>query len=183
MMRAVRLSRSILAGRSLITAMGSIFLLFFLVVASAEAGTTVAGTISTDTTWTLAGSPYIVTSNITVQGTDGADNITTLTIDPGVVVQLGSYRIMTIGASSGAPGALVAQGTAENPITFTSGNATPAPGDWNYIMFHNTTNDATTLMEHCVIEYGGAGNGALYFYQASPTLRNVTVQNSGTYGA
>jgi hypothetical protein len=56
--------------------------LLFLQAVSAD--TTVGGTISTDTTWTLANSPYIVTSNITVIGTDGADSITTLTIEAGV---------------------------------------------------------------------------------------------------
>ena len=78
--------------------------------------TNVGGLISTDTTWTLAGSPYIVTSNITVQGTDGADGITTLTIEPGVVVKFNQYCIMDIGATSGDSGALIAAGTACEPL-------------------------------------------------------------------
>ena len=89
---------------------------------------------------------------------------------------------MYIGASSGDPGALVAQGEVSNPILFTSNKATPAPGDWYYIEFYNTTDDASTVMEHCVVEYGGASSGSLYLYQASPTIRNVTVQNSKSYG-
>ncbi|MGD9368789.1 MAG: right-handed parallel beta-helix repeat-containing protein, partial [Desulfobacteraceae bacterium] len=165
-----------------------LLLLFFLLLGliagpPASADTTVGGTISTDTTWTVADSPYIVTSNITVKGTDGADGITTLTIEPGVVVRLNRYRNMDIGASSGDPGALSAVGTAANPIAFTSNQATPAPGDWYNIRFYNTADDATTIMEHCVVEYGGYSNGSLYAYQSSPTFRNVTVQNSKTYGA
>jgi hypothetical protein len=147
-----------------------------------QADTTVGGTISTDTTWTVADSPYIVTSNITVKGTDGADGITTLTIEPGVVVKLNSSRYIIIGASSGDPGALSAVGTAADPITFTSNQASPAPGDWYYIQFYNTTDDTTTVMEHCVVEYGGYSGGSLYAYQASPTFRNVTVKDSKTYG-
>ncbi|MGD9367429.1 MAG: right-handed parallel beta-helix repeat-containing protein, partial [Desulfobacteraceae bacterium] len=158
-------------------------LLLALVPLPASADTTVGGTISTDTTWAAADSPFIVTSNVTVQGADGADGITTLTIEPGVVVKLNNSRYITIGASSGNPGALSAVGTEADPITFTSNQATPAPGDWNYIRFYNTADDATTVMEHCVVEYGGYSYGSLYVYQASPTFRNVTVQNSKTRGA
>jgi hypothetical protein len=159
-----------------------VFILLFLIPKLAAADTAVGGTISTDTTWSVTGNPYIVTSNITVIGTDGTDGITTLTIEPGVTVKFNSSRYMTIGASSGDPGALIAQGTSENPILFTSNQATPAPGDWYYIRFYNTTDDATTVMEHCVVEYGGYSGGMLYAYQASPTFRNVTVQNSNSYG-
>jgi len=43
--------------------------------------TNVSGTISSDSTWDISGSPYIVTGNLTVAS--GA----TLTVDPSVVVQ------------------------------------------------------------------------------------------------
>ena len=182
-MRTVHASPLISTGRSLITLLCFIFLLFCAVVAPAGADTNVSGTIGTDTTWTAAGSPYIVTSSITVKGADGADGITTLTIEPGVVVKFNQYCRIDIGASSGDPGALVAQGTSENQILFTSNKPSPAPGDWYYLRFYNTTDDATTIMEHCVVEYGGYGSGSIYANQASPTLRNVTIQNSKTYGA
>ena len=164
-----------------VSAVCILFLALFIPAVSAD--TTVGGTISTDTAWAATGSPYIVTSNIIVKGTDGADGITTLTIEPGVTVKLNPSRYITIGASSGDPGALIAQGTASAPIVFTSNQATPAPGDWYYIQFYNTTDDATTIMEHCVVEYGGYNYGSIYAYQASPTLRNVNIENSKTYGA
>ncbi len=150
---------------------------------AAVAETTVGGTISTDTVWDVAGSPYIVTSNITVQGTDGADSITTLTIDPGVEVRFNQNTKLTVGANSGAPGALVAQGTVESPILFTSNQATPASGDWYGITFHNTSDDATSILEYCTIDYAGYGSlGALYIYSASPRILNCTVDNSKSYG-
>ena len=64
----------------------SLFFCFTLPVAT-PADTTVNSNITVDTTWTVAGSPYIVTSPFQVYGTDGADNVTTLTIEPGVEVR------------------------------------------------------------------------------------------------
>jgi|GEM_PF-2421093 len=145
------------------------------------ADTTVNSNITTDTTWTLTGSPYIVTGNITVLGSTSAG--ATLTIEPGVEVRFNSSRYMTIGASSGNPGSLVAQGTAANPIVFTSNQATPTAGHWNNIRFYNTADDATSILEHCAIQYAGSGSdGSVNISQASPTIRNCTITNSSSHG-
>jgi len=149
---------------------------------SVSADTTVGGIIDADTVWTTAGSPYIVTSNITVKGTDGPDAISTLTIEPGVIVKFNSYKSLEIGASSVVPGALNAQGSITEPIVFTSSQANPSPGDWYYVRFSNTADDATSVMTHCVVEYGGYNNGAIYLDQASPTLNHVTVRDSKSSG-
>ncbi len=146
--------------------------------------TTVGGTISVDTTWTASGSPYIVTSNITVQGTDGADGVTTLTIEPGTEVRFNQSCQLQIGNGSGDPGALVAVGTTTNQIVFTSNQATPSAGDWYNIKFYTTSDDASTILDYCVVEYAGAYNqGALYFRQSAPTIRNTVVRHCGGYGA
>ncbi|MBN1141608.1 MAG: hypothetical protein JXB25_07440, partial [Deltaproteobacteria bacterium] len=84
---------------------GFTLLLMLLGLASGSwADTQVSGTITTDTTWNLAGSPYIVTGALRVQGTDGADGVTTLTIQPGVEVRFNAQRSLSIGNSSGSPG-------------------------------------------------------------------------------
>ena len=48
--------------------------------------TEVGGDLNSDTTWTVAGSPYLMTSNVTVK-----PNVT-LTIEPGVLVQARGNR-------------------------------------------------------------------------------------------
>lgn len=63
-------------------------------------------------------------------------------------------------------GKLVAKGTEDAPITFTSSNSSPAAGDWEGIYFGDKTS-AGNVLDHVVIEYagkeGGYGKGALVF--------------------
>jgi hypothetical protein len=70
--------------------------------------------VTTNETWTAACSPYNVTQSISVLSS------ATLTIEPGVTVRVGSNMTLTVGQ-----GKLVANGTAGNPIVFTSSLASP----------------------------------------------------------
>jgi hypothetical protein len=67
-------------------------------------GTSVSGIIVTDTTWNQAGSPYTLIGNILV------NNGVTLTIQPGITVNIGSFYLMVNGT-------LQAIGTSTNPVT------------------------------------------------------------------
>ena len=91
--------------------------LFLLISASAWSQTVVpGGNIRSNTNWTRAGSPYVVTGVVTVGGT-GAP---TLTIDAGVEVRFVSGARLVIGTTLGDGGLLVARGTASESIVFTS---------------------------------------------------------------
>jgi len=68
-------------------------------------GITVGGTLTVDTHWTAANSPVIFNGTVMV------NNNVTLTIDPGVTVNLGIYGLFVSGT-------LNATGTANNEITF-----------------------------------------------------------------
>jgi hypothetical protein len=74
-------------------------------------GTNVSGVLAVDTTWTPAGSPYSLTGNVLVN-----DSVT-LTIQPGVTVNIGSYFIQVNGTLS-------AQGTPDNKIVISIGAST-----------------------------------------------------------
>ena len=79
-----------------------------LVAFSGIYATDVSGTISSNSTWSLANSPYVVTGNILV------NSGVTLTIEAGVTVKFdGSYYFYV-------DGTLIARGSSGNLITFTS---------------------------------------------------------------
>jgi parallel beta-helix repeat protein len=119
---------------------------------NAQADTEVGGPITSDTTWTAANSPYIVTEDVEV--VEGV----TLTVEPGVTVKFDSEKKLAVN------GDLIAKGVEGNPITFTSNQTRPAPGDWATIQFSRaatTTMDAEgnyvsgSVLQYCVVEYAG----------------------------
>ena len=145
--------------------------------------TDVGGIIDTDTTWTLAGSPYTVTSNVLVM--EGV----TLTIEPGVEVKFNAGKALQI------DGELIAQGTDANPITFTS-NVGASPGAWGYILFTDSSVDATydsggnylsgSIIQYAVIEYAGGAsvsdNGVLRIDASSPFVDRTTIRHGASNG-
>jgi hypothetical protein len=73
-------------------------------VGTSEGGTAVSGVISSNTTWTLANSPYIVTDDILLN--EGI----TLTIEPGVTIKMLSDKEFQV------KGELIAQGTSDSRL-------------------------------------------------------------------
>jgi len=93
--------------RSIRTAQWSFVWMAVLCAPLMIADTNVSGTISTNTTWTLANSPYIVTGLVLVQGSGSP----VLTIEPGVTVKFAPAMALVVNFQ--APGAVSALGTAE----------------------------------------------------------------------
>ncbi|MDI6802492.1 MAG: right-handed parallel beta-helix repeat-containing protein [Bacteroidota bacterium] len=108
--------------------------------------TPINGTISTNTTWTLANSPYRVVGNVTV------NTGVTLTIEPGVVVKFDSTLSITVN------GTLLANGTPTVSIRFTTSNTIPSTGQWKQIRFLNSS--STSRLTYCIFEYGGYENSS-----------------------
>jgi hypothetical protein len=102
----------------------------------------------------------------------------TLTIEPGVIVQF-TYPDESLLID----GTLAALGTAEQPIVFTSSQVRKQPGQWQQIAFRDASDDAGSIMNYCIVEYGGQNaQGSLCCYSASPRILNTVVRRSLTDG-
>ena len=155
------------------------FAVVFFLAHEAEAATTVpAQTISASTTWTAAGSPYVVTGAVYVHGAAAP----VLTIEPGVEVRFTTAGSLQLGSGS-SRGALLANGTAAEPITFTSDAATKARGDWGFLRFDGPTTSPRSYLTHAVVEYGGRGSRtSIEVVNAPVSLTDVTVRESAWAG-
>lgn len=172
----ISLSTRTMWRQSVIAGLG-LTLMVCAIAGDARSATEVGGTIDVDTTWTLDKSPYIVTGDVFVLGNEAR-----LTIEPGVEVRFEPGTGLQIGRYTSS-GTLVAQGSESSPITFTSNAATPASGDWKGIYFDDDTTDENTILEHCIVEYGGAEHNANVFINESlPTIANCTIRKSGATG-
>jgi parallel beta-helix repeat protein len=107
------------------------------------------GFITQDTIWTLVDSPIVVSKNTTILSN------ATLTIEPEVQVRFGGHFSLIV------EGKLVANGTKDKMITFTSNKYEREAGDWGTIEFKGAQ---LSSLVYCTIEYGTNGisvNGAL----------------------
>lgn len=120
--------------------------------------------IAEDTVWR---------GEVLVQGVVTVAPQATLTVDPGTVVRFrrnGQQAPLVV-----VEGRLVAAGTKESPIVFTSAFQAPAANDWQGIMLLGS--EKKNALENCRIEAAQTGLEALF---ATVALRNVRAVNCAT---
>ncbi|MBI2840612.1 MAG: right-handed parallel beta-helix repeat-containing protein, partial [Acidobacteria bacterium] len=146
--------------------------------AIAHGATYVGGPITSDTTWTTAGSPYIVQSDVIVAAESGPAPV--LTIQPSVQVRLNAGTGLYIGSGS-LPGKLYAVATSSTRITFTANGSTQR-GFHNGVFFDDGT-DNTSQLVYCNIYYGGGANpGNVTVNACNITIKNCNARYSSTSG-
>ncbi|QDV83491.1 tandem-95 repeat protein [Planctomycetes bacterium TBK1r] len=155
---------------------------------------------------------HVLSENLIISGAAGGPFLTParqlvaraagrLVVDPGVVVKLDQSRIE---AERGA-GALIAEGTLNRPVIFTSiaddryggsgsfnsdptSGPSPAPGDWGGLYFGQSTSGS---IDNALIAYGGGSapieGGAVPFnaveiHQAEVRIANSTLQSNAGGG-
>ena len=129
-------------------------------------------------TWANHNVPYTFAQSGTEFRIEGGGS---LTIAPGTTVQFAENRYISVGYYS--EGKLVAQGTAEAPILFTSAMNDKSAGDWGNIRFYEYAG-AGSILDHCKIFYGGDGGNSLYIddCDAKVTVQNCEIAYSDGYG-
>ena len=128
-------------------------------------------------TWQNLNVPYTI-SNSYLDINEGGS----LTIMPGVTVLMTENCLLRVGYDT--EGKLVAVGTEEEPITFTSAMNDKYPGDWQGIEFEQYVG-AGSILDHCKVLYGGRGDGAnvdFYYTKGKVSLTNSEIAYSACYG-
>lgn len=115
--------------------------------------------ITEDTTW--SGTVILRGQNVVRRGV-------TLTIEPGTVVKFAWIDEDGDDIGDGeltVEGRLVASGTPDKPILFTSARENPAPKDWTFVQI-SVSKDSR--VEHCIFEYAFSG---LQVHYSTATIR------------
>ena len=117
--------------------------------------------ISSNTAWTLSGSPFVLQSNCTASSTMTIDAGSTLTLEPGVVVMAKS----SVCPSMAINGTLIAEGTPSSNIIFTTlkdatygGTGSAVKGSWARLIFSSTATNSS--LKYLKYRYGGFYSGA-----------------------
>ena len=162
--------------RLIIMALVCMFLLSGVVYAE----TTVSSNIITDTTWTKAGSPYLITQSIDVYSD------VTLIIEPGVKIKFNSGSNLEVYENA----ALIAIGSETDLITFTSDQEIPSATGWGGIIFKEGSLPSSwddsgnyiggSIIKYCSIE-NVVSNGNWWDYELASILTKVNLFITNSY--
>lgn len=151
----------------------TLVLLLIIGLSTAYGQTSVSGAISQDSTWNLAGSPYIVTGNVTV------NSPYTLQVDSGVVVRFQANQGLYV------YGSLIARHATFTSSKDTAGG-TPVKGDWYHIQVGNPSYTGSATLDTCRVKWGGyvstGDYASIYVYKGSATVRGCDISGSKNYG-
>jgi len=123
------------------------------------------GDITQDETWS---------GNIHVSCEVIVENGVTLTVEPGTVVKFKDrvdYKNPGMGSLTSNGGTLVAVGTSEEQIWFTSSSEDPINGDWEGINILDSQNN--NIIDYAIVEYAHLGIG---FFDSSGTVSNSIIR-------
>jgi len=125
-------------------------------------------------TWNATGSPYIIDGEITIQAAD------LLMIEPNVDIEFSGYYKFIIN------GRLLAEGTADNLITFTA--QVPATG-WHGLRFFdtNTNGQDSSKIVYCSLQNGiatgdASSGGAIYLNNSDIIIENSIISGNEANG-
>ncbi|MEM7437675.1 MAG: hypothetical protein AAF436_21155, partial [Myxococcota bacterium] len=113
----------------------------------------VGDTVDQSASWPANDVPYVVQGNIELRQGTPLDPIPTMTLEPGSELRFASDRRLRVG--EGGDAILDAQGTADDPVTFTAIDVT-TPLYWRGIEFSQGSDGS--ILDHVVVSFGGRNN-------------------------
>src|SRR5262245_50695256 len=124
-------------------------------------------TICSNASWTLANSPYVLSNSLTIGPP------VTLTIEPGVIVQLGAGVNLTVADG----GRLVAEGTSNAPIRFTRNGSS---GNWGNVTINGSVGSPESRISFSHFEFNANSTGTPCIEVAAGTtyLDHLTFGNT-----
>jgi len=150
-------------------------------------GSDLSGIIIDQITLTKSQSPYCITDDLIIGGN------TQFTIEPGVIVKFLTEPTISKKLNIIVLGKIVARGTQDDQIIFTSSNPSPSPGDWGSIHLRNNSKAAIydengeyvdgSIFEYVIVEYGGSvDDKSTIKAEESPFMKHVTIRNNKNTG-
>ena len=147
---------------------------------------------------------YYIAGTLVIRGPND-NTVASLTLEPGCTLQFAEGTRLQVSEQYYEPGSLIAEGTAEQPITFTAKNG--QPGGWTGLVFYDPCDKFETQvssLKHCIIENGNFNaqmirteqpslienckfsNGSLaglYFYMGggTVTVKDCSFENNASY--
>lgn len=111
--------------------------------------------ISGDYLWTNQNIPYIIEGRMRI---GAAGNGVNLNIEAGTNLLFYSSQGFQIAYSGNNYGSLIASGTSENPIVFSSADPNPDKGDWVGLQYYEGSRNC--VLNYCEINYAGSTGGS-----------------------
>lgn len=131
--------------------------------------------ITESTTW-KEGNTYIIDGAISIDGYS-------LTIEPGTVVKFKEGAQIEVGYYQ-SNSTLIANGTSDKPIVFTSFSSSASAGAWDFIAFYSGSTSNCKL-NYCTIEYGGGygdSYGVIHLSECEVSITNSIIKESENQG-
>lgn len=122
-------------------------------------------------TWAAHDAPYLITDEIRI---NSGGNGVNLTIAPGTTLKFSNNGSLSVAYWDGQNGKLIAEGTTDSPIIFTSNELAVQKGDWDGLIFYDGC--AGSSLSHCQINFAGRNeyNGAFLLYNAGHNTVSLT---------
>ncbi|MCJ7618194.1 MAG: DUF799 family lipoprotein [Desulfobacterales bacterium] len=129
---------------------------------------TIGGIIDSDSFLSLSNSPYRLSNDLIV------DKTSNLYIQPGVKILFDKKSSIIV-----KDGRIVALGTKDNPIIFTSSGSSPSPGDYINAVFFSEQTKFSSFFKYCKFEYATT---AINIYYGMPEITYCCIVNNSQSG-